>query len=96
MNNVMWVSEWRIVDSTDSEKEYGWDFRISNGGVYTNAKDIQEAKKIIQENIKNEINRYLINQLICPSCNKLLSEHSGSISYERCLIDVCLRKVAYI
>ena len=95
-NGLSWVSEWRIVDSTDSEKEYGWNYRVSNGGVYTNAKDLKEAKEILERNISQEKNRFLINQLTCPACNKLLSQHSGSISYEKCLIRICMRKVAYV
>lgn len=96
MSKLMWVSEWRIVDSTDSEKEYDWYYRVSNGGVYTNATTWKDAKKKLSRNIEQEKNRYLINQLTCPSCNKLLSQHSGSISYERCLTEICLRKVAYV
>lgn len=96
MNKLMWVSEWRIIDSTDSEKEYGWKYRVSNGGVYSPANDLQKAKKMLEGNISDEKNRYLINQLTCPSCNKQLSQHSGSISYQRCLTEICLRKVAYV
>lgn len=87
---VMWVSEWRI------EKNDWTKYKITNGGVYSPTDDLLKAKQMLKENIKDEVERYLIKKLICPSCKKSLGDHSGSLSYERCLINICMRKVAYV
>lgn len=87
---LQWVSEWRIVDSTKLEKEYGWDYRVSNGGVYTNAKDLKEAKKVLLRNIEDEKRRYRIDNLSCPNCLKRFAEHHGMIDYQNCLLQLAL------
>jgi len=94
-NGLSWVSEWRIIPD-DVDEEFGWGYKVSNGGVYTPTDNYEKALTILEQNIAQEKNRYLINQLTCPACNKLLSQHSGSISYERCLVKICMRKVAYV
>ena len=90
MKQVMWVSEWRI------EKNDYTKYKVTNGGVYTPTDNLKKAQQLVKENIDYEINRYLINKLICPSCKKPLVDHEGSLSFERCLTNICLRKVAYI
>lgn len=79
----MWVSEWRI-----DKDEYGW--KISNGGVYSPCRDLETAQSRLHEAILNEKRRYRIGFLSCPACGKTMAQHSGSVSYEMCLIDMAL------
>ena len=86
MNGLQWVSEWRITDSTESEKTYGWQYRISNGGVYTIANDLADAKRKLMQNIKEEQYRYRQYFTVCVNCNKSMSEHGGR-DFEWCLLE---------
>lgn len=92
MKQLMWVSEWRIEPATKEEKEYHWNYRVSNGGVYTPADTLEQASKILYSNIREEMNRYRLYNLTCPSCSKPFSEHQGSVSYERCLISLAVHE----
>ena len=80
--NLQWVSEWRITPETDSDY---FKFKISNGGVYTSATDLNKAKQTLIGNIEREKQQYLINSFICPNCQKEIHEHS-MVDFQNCLI----------
>ncbi|UVF62322.1 hypothetical protein [Nitrososphaeria virus YSH_462411] len=86
MGKLQWVSEWHI---EPEESEY-FKFKITNNGVYTSAKTIQEAERILNENIEWEKRQYHINLLRCPNCNKPYLEHGGLVEYRNCLIQLSL------
>lgn len=87
MTSLQWVSEWRIDKNSDSEL---YPFKITNGGVYTIAKDMDEALKIRDNNIREERTRYHIESLLCPNCNKRFAEHDGMITYRNCLLKLAM------
>jgi len=91
-NCVPWVSEWRITDSSKLDKDHGWHYKITNGGVYSTRRTYEEAKEALIENIDFEIHRYRIGLMTCPYCGRQFSRHSGSRSYEHCLCNLAIQK----
>lgn len=90
--DLQWVSEWRIVPATDSEKKHGWQYRISDGGVYTLADDLEDAKRKLTRNIHDEQYHYKQYFTICVNCGKPMSEHEGR-HFEWCLLSYSERQM---
>lgn len=87
---LMWVSEWRIEPEDKSANEYGFYYKITNGGVYCSAGSEQEAKEKLKREIYDEMDCYRANQIKCPVCSKTMAEHQGERDYKHCLLNMSL------
>lgn len=79
---LQWVSEWRI-EGNDWTK-----YKVSNGGVYSPTDDLDKAKEMLRENIKQEQRAYRANWMKCPNCNIRFAEHGHGMDMERCLFQL--------
>ena len=90
MNQLMWVSEWRIEPASKLEGDFGYIYKITNGGVYSSSKSAVEAQQKLEREIKEEMQQYIINNLQCPNCGTRFADHERS--YELCLIQLSLHQ----
>jgi len=80
-----WVSEWRVERTDKSWGKFKW--KVTDGCVYSPTYTKDDAEKMRQHNILQEIQGFIMKHRICSICDKMISEHSPR-DFENCVLSI--------